>query len=78
MDTQLIEKLQKDTVNVLFTKKDGTERKMLCTLNSSFIPDNKKPKTERPIDVSKEVIAVFDTEKQDWQSINVSKIISFS
>ena len=33
-------------VRIKFTKKDGTERDMLCTLVESKIPEDKKPKSK--------------------------------
>lgn len=78
MLSELTEKLQKNSVNVVFIKKDGSERKMICTLNEMLIPDSKKPKTKSQIDSTKNILAVFDTEKQDWRSINLSQVKSFS
>jgi hypothetical protein len=57
---------------VVFTKKDGAERELYCTLSSSKIPADKQAKasesgtTARPF--SEEAIRVFDTEKQEWRS----------
>jgi hypothetical protein len=57
---------------VVFTKKDGTERELFCTLSESRIPSDKQPKTPeagttaRPF--SDDAIRVFDTEKQEWRS----------
>ena len=36
--------LQKSTITVTFVKADGTDREMLCTLNSDYIPVDKMPK----------------------------------
>jgi fibronectin type 3 domain-containing protein len=59
---------------VTFTKKDGTERDMQCTLVSTKIPADKQPtttigleeETNRQIDGS--AVRVFDIEKQEWRS----------
>lgn len=62
---------------VNFTKKDGTERVMLCTLVN--IPSEKLPKAVDPEDevqYSKEAIRVFDIEKQDWRSFRLDAINS--
>jgi|GEM_PF-5862305 len=40
----LREMLQSQKIEVFFTKKDGTERKMLCTLEENKIPKEKLPK----------------------------------
>jgi len=63
-------------VRIKFTKKDGTERDMLCTLAESKIPEDKKPKSDTSI--TDEVLRVFDLEKQDWRSFRWDSIISVS
>lgn len=61
-------------VRVVFTKKDGTERTMFCTLVN--IPDEHQPKNETDKEYSKEVLRVFDTENQGWRSFRLDSIIS--
>ena len=63
-------------VRIKFTKKDGTERDMLCTLVESKIPEDKKPKSDTTI--TGDVLRVFDLEKQDWRSFRWDSIISVS
>lgn len=54
---------------VTFTKKDGTERKMFCTLVEGRIPSNKHPKKESEQSHTAESSArVFDTEIGEWRS----------
>jgi hypothetical protein len=56
---------------VVFTKKDGTDREMFCTLSESRIPSDKQPKTETGTTArsfSDDALRVFDTEKQEWRS----------
>jgi hypothetical protein len=55
-------------VCVTFTKKDGTNRDMFCTLVESRIPTDKQPKTETTSNDSGSALRVFDTEKQEWRS----------
>jgi len=55
-------------VCVTFTKKDGTNRDMFCTLAESRIPTDKHPKTETTSKDSGSALRVFDTEKQEWRS----------
>ena len=59
--------LKSQEVTISFTKKDGTERKMLCTLSESKIPTEKAPKNTGKAK-SEDALAVFDVEKQDWRS----------
>ena len=53
---------------IVFTKKDGTERTMHCTLSESNIPADKKPKAETNSTSSGSALRVFDLEKSEWRS----------
>lgn len=55
-------------VRVTFTKKDGTNREMLCTLAERNIPTDKQPKTETASQTSGSAVRVFDIEKSEWRS----------
>jgi hypothetical protein len=72
-DFVLLEMLTNDTVNVEFTKKDGSTRNMKCTLNINSIPLDKQPK-EAGIKQSDEAQRVFDVEKNDWRSFRWDSI----
>lgn len=74
----LIQKLRTDVVTVNFTKADGSERKMLCTLVESSIPTDKRPKTTEAQSSSTvgSSVRVFDTEKQEWRSFRFESVIS--
>ena len=69
---------------VTFTKKDGTERDMQCTLVSTKIPTDKQPtttigleeETNRQIDGS--AVRVFDIEKQEWRSFRWDSVTKVS
>ena len=64
-------------VCVTFTKKDGSERIIKCTLVESRIPENKRPKEKATSISSDEAIRVFDLEKQDWRSFRWDSVKSF-
>jgi hypothetical protein len=67
-----------DVITIFFTKADGTNRIMKCTLNFNLIPDSKKPKT---VDLDKilnllqksKILHVYDIDKKDWRSIPLDK-----
>lgn len=52
---------------VTFTKKDGTERVMRCTLREDAIPVYEK-KTEGTKEKNDDVFAVFDLDQRGWRS----------
>ena len=59
--------LKSQEVTISFTKKDGTERIMKCTLAEQKIPSDFAPKgSERA--KSDETVAVFDLENNGWRS----------
>ena len=60
-------------VTVYFVKKDGTERKMLCTLKPEDVKDYEK-KTERSKTVNEETCPVFDLDKQEWRSFRFDSV----
>lgn len=61
---------------VVFTKKDGSQRAMQCTLNQKRIPEDKQPKTEEANSNSDgSALRVFDTEKQEWRSFRWDSVI---
>jgi len=80
--------LQNSEVTVTFTKADGTDRDMLCTLDHSRIPVSvaKPVSTTAPVDgIVRESrkprkepdphsIRVFDLEKQEWRSFRFERL----
>lgn len=60
-------------VKVKFTKKNGEERIMKCTLNFKKIPKRNWPKTVDLPNIlgllKKGLLRVFDLEKKEWRTI---------
>jgi len=81
MDRDQIEKTLLDNVClVVFTKVDGTERKMTCTLHKDLISDNTEryvSKSDLARHTAMNVITVFDIEKNDWRAFRIDSIKSF-
>lgn len=64
------------TATVTFTKVDGTERVMKCTLESEKIPkveikEDAKPRKQSD---STKALRVFDLEKNEWRSFTIKNI----
>lgn len=75
----ILEKLRTAETTVKFTKTDGTERTMRCTLVESKIPVDKRPKSTEAQTASTtgSAIRVFDLDKQEWRSFRLSSVISY-
>ena len=71
--------LSEQNVTIEFLKKDGSIRKMICTLSENKIPSEKMPKGSGKTQNS-EVLAVFDVENDGWRSFRWDSIqkIDFS
>ena len=75
----LLEKLRTDECTVKFTKADGTERTMRCTLVESKIPTDKRPKVSEAQTSSTvgSAVRVFDLDKGEWRSFRLMSVISY-
>jgi hypothetical protein len=67
--------LKSDVANVTFTKSDGSERVMKCTLIDEYIPS-----TELDLDrtstrkVNEAVLPVWDIDKNAWRSFRIDSV----
>lgn len=65
--------LHDEVIAVTFTKNDGTERVMYCTLQEGVaLPHDKK--TDRVKEPNADVMAVWDMEKKAWRSFKLSAV----
>lgn len=90
MDTNAVQLLEKrtDTLTLLhegvcevkFTKSNGEERDMWCTLNPDLLPPkpevNEDTKESKPKKKNEEVICAWDLEKEAWRSFRIDSLIS--
>jgi len=74
----LIELLSHNVLDIIFTKKDGSERMMRCTLKEDTVPQYERSDKERSI--SQEVLPVWDLEKEAWRSFRIDSVkeVTFS
>jgi len=66
--------LKSNICKVVFTKKNGDLREMMCTLRDDIVVPHEKT-TDRVKEVNEEVLAVWDCEKNAWRSFRVDSII---
>ena len=71
--TNVIRMLQTGICNITFTKSDGTERNMRCTLVEGVaVPYERK--TERVKEKHPDIIAVWDVDLASWRSFNYNSL----
>ena len=64
---------QEGGITVTFTKVDGSERVMKCTLNKTHLPEQKDLEEASTKDNPK-VLAVWDVEKSAWRSFRIDSV----
>jgi hypothetical protein len=62
--------LNEYVIEVTFTKKDGTERVMNCTLLEDYLPET----TGAGRAASLDALSVYDVDKDDWRSFRWDSI----
>ena len=80
--SDLVELLSKNNVTVTFTKADGTERVMECTLLEEVLTTRWKPNKDKPEEQSfgaipeSNNIAVWDIVNDGWRSFRMDSVKS--
>lgn len=75
----LVDLLRNNVVTVTFTKVNGEERTMKCTLMSEFMPNAPTNNGQVLLQESPaKTISVWDTESSGWRSFRVESIKSIS
>lgn len=70
---ELQQALSKLNADITFTKKDGTERVMKCTLRSDVVVPYEK-KTDIVREGKDNIMPVWDLEAEAWRSVNMETI----
>jgi len=58
-------------IRVVFTKADGSERVMKCTLIDQYIPKTEETGTKK---INEEVLPVWDLDVNAWRSFRIDSI----
>lgn len=67
-------RLTRGAVTVVFTKKDGSERIMLCTTSVELVPKAESSETKKERKVNQDVMPVYDLESKAWKSFRWDSI----
>ena len=75
---EMITELKAGVCTVTFTKVNGDERVMRCTLSDGYIPEEKRPQSEAN-NWNEDVTAIrcFDVEKNDWRAFKPENVVEF-
>lgn len=63
---------------VTFTKKDGTERIMNCTLQAEMLPKVEVKEDRVPRKQNTDTLAVYDLDNQGWRSFTIKSVKSIT
>lgn len=72
----ILQKLHEGETTVTFTKVDGSERVMRCTLNEAMLPPAEPTESTAERKVNPNVVAVWDLDKEGWRSFKVDSVKS--
>ena len=75
----LLDMLRNNIVTVTFTKVNGEERTMKCTLMSEYVPNAPTNNGQVLLQESEsKAVSVWDTEMNGWRSFRVDSVKSIS
>ena len=75
---EMLNALRDGFCEVLFTKANGEERLMECTLMQEEIPQELMPKTDNnKTEPNLEILKVFDVGINQWRSFRIDSVIEF-
>lgn len=70
------EMLQEHICEVVFKKKNGDERTMICTLMPEFLPELEETAVIEP-PLKNDIYTVWDLEADAWRSFRADSVIFF-
>ncbi len=74
---ELLERLEQGIVDILFTKRDGSNRLMKATLMMDLLPPHAKEIMESRAETS-DLVTVWDVEAPGWRSFHISTIVAIT
>jgi hypothetical protein len=72
----LTELLKKGECTVTFTKVNGENRIMRCTLNSFYLPESIRDKGQLLTEANPSVLSVWDLDNNGWRSFRIDSVLS--
>lgn len=72
---RILEQLHHGVTTVVFTKRDGSRREMICTLNEDMIPAREEGNRNQARKENPDVQSVWDVDKQAWRSFRWDSLV---
>lgn len=72
---QIVERLRNGVCTVTFTKVDGSQRVMTCTLQSKYLPEEYQNKAPVLTETVGNSVSVWDINANGWRSFRVDNVI---
>ena len=72
---EIIQRLKNEICEIVFEKRDGSHRHMLCTLKDDMLPYVSATDMRESVRTN-DYIPVFDIEESAWRAFKPSKLIS--
>lgn len=66
--------LKETSVRVTFTKKDGSNRVMQCTLDPTLLPQKTLTESTKPRKSNENTMSVYDLEAENWRSFIIKNV----
>lgn len=71
----IVERLKSSVATVTFTKVDGSQRVMTCTLQKKYLPEEYQNREgEMLTEVEGNTVSVWDVNASGWRSFRVSSV----
>lgn len=74
----ILKMLQNNVCSVNFTKVDGSQRVMRCTLMPAYLPEEYKNKGQLLTEYGGSSLSVWDLEANSWRSFRVDSVRSLT
>lgn len=70
----IVDRLRAGVVTVTFTKLDGSERVMQCTLQADYLPEEFRNKQPMLTETVGNTVSVWDVQAGGWRSFRVDSV----
>jgi len=68
--------LRQGECEVVFTKANGDEREMVCTLHTDYLPEFDEDAAKGNNNETEDVVTVWDVEADGWRRFRIDSIVS--